>query len=58
MDERSAEFALRFSEEVLVGERRDRYFDRPNEGPFLGDPQAALIAYSGRQVNWTRGGES
>ena len=57
MDEGCAEFALHFSKEVLVTERRDHYFDPPIESPNLGNAQATLIAYSGRHVNWTPGGE-
>ena len=57
MDEGCAEFALHFSKAVLVTERRDHYFDPPIESPNLGNAQATLIAYSGRHVNWTPGGE-
>lgn len=57
MDQDCAVFALHFSQQVFVGDRRrDSYFREPVHNVDLDNVQAILIGYSGRSVNWIPGG--
>jgi uncharacterized protein (TIGR03086 family) len=48
-----AEFALLFSEEVLVGDRRTPYFRPSTIVSCDSDVETKLIAFSGRPVDWS-----